>query len=141
MRRHAAVPSSVERSLLTVYWAISGYGLRASRALTALLVVLILGTVGFATVGFAAASRVEYRPVAPGTTGQPAVYQQVTVPTSRPGWRAAVDQSVDSTTALLRTTSAQPLTATGRAIQVTLRLLGPLLLGLAVFAVRGRVKR
>jgi hypothetical protein len=141
MRRHAATLHSVERALLTAFWMVSGYGLRATRALAALLVLLVLGTVGFATVGFAASNRIEYRPVGPSTAGQSAVYQQVTVPTARPGWTAAVDHSIDSTTALLRATEPRPLTAAGRAIEIALRLLGPLLLGLAVLAVRGRVKR
>jgi hypothetical protein len=141
MRRHAATPRSAERALLTAYWAISGYGLRATRTLTALLILLVLGTVGFATVGFAASSRTEYRPASLTTTGQPAVYRQVTVPAARPGWTAAVDQSLDSATALLRATQPRSLTPIGRAIEITLRLLGPLLLGLAVLAVRGRVKR
>jgi uncharacterized protein YjbI with pentapeptide repeats len=141
MRRLSAPARSVERVLLSAYWAVSGYGLRASRAVAALLVVLALGTVGFATVGFADMNRVEYRPVTSGAAGQPAVYQQVTVPAGRPGWGAAIDQSIDSSTALLRTDQSRPLTASGRAIEVTLRLLGPLLLGLAVLAVRGRIKR
>ena len=141
MRRLAAPVRSVERALLSAYKAISGYGLRASRAVAALLVVLALGTIGFATVGFADLNRVEYRPATSGAAGQPAVYQQVTVPAGRPGWGAAIDQSIDSATALLRTDQSRPLTATGRAIEVALRVLGPLLLGLAVLAVRGRVKR
>jgi uncharacterized protein YjbI with pentapeptide repeats len=141
MRRLAAPARSVERALLSAYWAVSGYGLRASRAVAALLVVLALGTVGFATVGFADLNRVEYRPVTSGVAGQPAVYQQVMVPSGRPGWGEAIDQSIDSATALLRTDQSRPLTAIGRAVEVALRLLGPLLLGLAVLAVRGRVKR
>jgi hypothetical protein len=141
MRRFAAPTWSVERVLLSAYWAVSGYGLRASRAVVAWLVALALGTIGFATVGFAELSRVEYHPATSGAAGQPAVYQQVTVPAGRPGWAAAIDHSIDSATALLRTNQPRPLTATGRGIEVTLRLLGPLLLGLAVLAVRGRVKR
>jgi hypothetical protein len=141
MRRLAAPTRSVERALLSAYWAVSGYGLRASRAVAALLVVLALGMVGFATVGFADLNRVEYHPVTSVAAGQPAVYQQVTVPVGHPGWGAAIDHSIDSATALLRTDQSRPLTASGRAIEVALRLLGPLLLGLAVLAVRGRVKR
>ena len=141
MRRLGARTCSVERALLSAYWAVSGYGLRASRAVAALLVVLALGTVGFATVGFTDLNRVEYRPVTSSAAGQPAVYQQVTVPAGRPGWGAAIDHSIDSSTALLRTDQSRPLTATGRVIEVALRLLGPLLLGLAVLAVRGRLKR
>ena len=85
MRRLAPPAHCVERALLSAYWAVSGYGLRASRAVATLLVVLALGTVGFATAGVADMNRVEYRPVTSALPGQPAVYQQVTVPAGRPG--------------------------------------------------------
>jgi hypothetical protein len=141
MRRFAARVRSAERILLTAYWAVSGYGLRATRALAALLLFLIVGTVGFETIGFAPSNRLEYRPVAPIAAGQPAVYQQVAVADARPGWEAAADHSVESATSLLRTPPPQELTLVGRIIEVTLRLLGPLLLGLTILSVRGRVKR
>jgi hypothetical protein len=141
MRRLAAPSRSVDRALLTAYWAVAGYGLRAWRALAMLLVTLVFGTVGFATVGFAAATRTEYRPVTPTLPGQSAVYRQVNVPDGRPGWAAAAGHSIDSATSLLRPAQPAPLTFWGRALEVALRLLGPVLLGLAVLAVRGRVKR
>lgn len=40
MRRQAA--RGVERWLLTGYWAVSGYGLRASRAVAAFLIVVVV---------------------------------------------------------------------------------------------------
>jgi hypothetical protein len=141
MRRLSARPGGFERILLTVYWALSGYGLRAARALTALIILLTVGTVGFATVGFAPSNRVEFRPAEQTAPSQPVIYRQVTVPGSRPGWGAAVDQSVNSATALLRPTVPRPLTGVGQAVEGALRLLGPILLGLAILAVRGRVKR
>ena len=139
MRRRAASPRSVERALLFLYWLVAGYGLRASRALAALLLVLTLATVGFVVVGFA-----------PSMT---TVYQQVTVPSGityepreirgvPPGWSEAATYSLQSITSLLRTTTNQPLlTASGQVIDIVLRLLGPVLFGLAILAVRGRVKR
>ncbi|HET8683729.1 MAG TPA: pentapeptide repeat-containing protein [Micromonosporaceae bacterium] len=139
MRRHARSTPAGERLILTLYWALSGYGLRATRALVALLIVLALGTAGLATVGFAPSQRVEYHPVA-GATG-PAAYRQVSTPGSRPGWAAAFEYSIDSATSLLRTPQAPPLTPAGRAMEIVIRLLGPLLLGLALLAVRNRVKR
>jgi uncharacterized protein YjbI with pentapeptide repeats len=141
MRRLAAPPRSVDRALLTAYWAVAGYGLRAWRPLVALLVALAVATVGFATVGFGAATGTEYRPATPTRAGQPVVYRQVTVPAGRPRWAAALDHSVDSATSLLRPTQPAPLTVPGRLIEIALRLLGPVLLGLAVLAIRGRVKR
>ncbi|HZN16800.1 MAG TPA: pentapeptide repeat-containing protein [Micromonosporaceae bacterium] len=139
MRRHARSTPAGERLILTLYWALSGYGLRATRAFAALLTVLALGTVGLATVGFAPSQRVEYHPIA-GATG-PVAYQQVSTPGARPGWAAAFEYSIDSATSLLRTPQTPPLTPAGRALEITIRLLGPLLLGLALLAVRNRVKR
>ena len=141
MRRHASSGPVGERLVLTAYWALSGYGLRATRALAAVLVVLALATVGFATVGFAPSEQVEYHPIGQAATGQPTAYRQVSVPGPRPGWSAAVDHSIDSATSLLRATQPEPLTLTGRVVEIALRLLGPLLLGLAVLAIRNRVKR
>ncbi len=42
MRRRAAEPWSVERSILTLYWLVSGYGLRAWRAVAALVMVVVV---------------------------------------------------------------------------------------------------
>lgn len=138
MRRLAATPRSWERVLLTAYWAVSGYGLRASRALATLVLVLALGTLGFATIGFGPSTQTAYLPV---TSTQPVSYRQVSQTGPKPGWAAAVDQSVDSATALLRQNTPRPLTTPGRVIEILLRLLGPLLIGLAVLALRNRVKR
>lgn len=138
MRRMAAAQRSWERVLLTAYWAVSGYGLRATRALATLTLVLALATLGFATIGFAPSTQTAYQPV---TTTPPIAYRQVSQPGPKPGWVAAIDQSVDSATALLRQNTPRPLTTTGRVIEILLRLLGPLLLGLAVLALRNRVKR
>jgi uncharacterized protein YjbI with pentapeptide repeats len=137
MRRHAPTTQAGERRILALYWALSGYGLRASRAIAALLLLLLLTTTGFATVGFAASQRTEYHPIA----GQAGAYAQTVTAGPKPGWAAALDHSLDSATSLLRTPEAPPLTQPGKVLEITLRLLGPLLLGLAVLAVRNRVKR
>jgi uncharacterized protein YjbI with pentapeptide repeats len=141
MRRAAAAPRSVERGLLTAYWAIAGYGQRASRALAALVLLLSIGAVGFATIGFDASSRIEYRPVATAQPGQPVTYRQESVPGTRPGWVDAAFHSVESATSLLRPTPSRAFTPAGRVLEISLRILGPLLLGLMILAIRGRVKR
>jgi hypothetical protein len=135
----ATAQGRAERGILTAYWLVSGYGLRASRALATLLLILALATVGFVTVGFA-----------PSTT---TAYQQVTLPSggtryepreirgAPPGWAEAATYSVQSTTSLLRAPTTEPLTESGRVIEIMVRLLGPLLIGLALLALRGRVKR
>lgn len=48
--------------------------------------------------------------------------------------------SAESATALLRGPD-RPLTNLGRALHLTIRLLGPVLLGLTILSIRGRVKR
>ena len=74
----------------------------------------------------------EYRPIGPSTTGQPAAYgRSPYLPAARDG-PAAMDHSIDSATSLLRATQPRPVTPVGRTLEITLRLLGPLLLGLAV---------
>jgi hypothetical protein len=52
-----------------------------------------------------------------------------------------VEFAVDTATSLLRTRSDRPLTGTGRVTELGLRFAGPLLLGLALLSLRGRVKR
>jgi uncharacterized protein YjbI with pentapeptide repeats len=135
--------SWVERAILAVYWLVSGYGLRASRALVSLIVVLAAATIMFVTIGFGRLQTIRYQPIGAATSGHAAVYEQIVAAHgSRPGWAAAVTYSVDGATSLLRPAQLlQPLTAAGEATEVALRLLGPLLLGLAVLAVRNRVKR
>jgi hypothetical protein len=108
--------AAAEYAILTLYWLVSGYGLRAWRALTSLTAVVLVASVIFAFWGFAGAA----------------------------GWgdlRPALIYSVQATTALLRGLDARRLTELGEWTQIALRLIGPVLLGLAVLSVRGRVKR
>ena len=55
-------PQRLETVLLTTYWAVSGYGLRAARAVAALALILTLATVGFITIGFSRAQQTVYTP-------------------------------------------------------------------------------
>lgn len=105
--------ATAEHALLWLYWAVSGYGLRAWRALAALVVVLLAASVIFRYAGF------------PGDTHT---------------YAASLRFSVQSAMSLLRGTD-EPLTPTGEWVALALRLLGPLLFGLALLAVRGRVRR
>lgn len=141
MRRRASTTPAGERFLLFLYWALSGYGLRATRSLTALAIVLALATAGFATIGFAASATITFLPVGHPHSGAAAAYRQTTAAGPHPGWLTAFIYSVDSSTSLLSTPQSQPLTGIGNAIQILLKLLGPLFAGLALLAVRNRVKR
>ena len=104
----------VERGILTAYWLVSGYGLRAWRAVAALALVTAVLAVAFHLVGFA----VPPRPVSYWTS---LLY----------AFRATLSLTDNRVT----------LTAWGQLLQGVLKLTGPVLLGLALLALRGRVKR
>jgi hypothetical protein len=128
MRRHArrtvrtagsarsgqASRGRVERGILTAYWLVSGYGLRAWRALACLTAVTALLALAFHFVGFAA-------PPQPVSYWTSLLY----------AFRATLSLTDDQV----------KLTAWGELLQGVLRLTGPVLLGLALLALRGRVKR
>jgi uncharacterized protein YjbI with pentapeptide repeats len=125
MRRHAygradrgenAKPwyGRVDRGVLTAYWLVSGYGLRAWRALAWLVGITVAFALAFHVVGFT-------RPPQPPTYWTSLLY------------------AFRSTISL--TDSEVTLTAWGQLLQALLRLTGPVLLGLALLALRNRVKR
>jgi hypothetical protein len=114
LHRPAALPAEAARPPGRTK---GGYGLRASRALLALLVTVALFAVCFWLFGF----KTQPRAQPPGLTG-------------------SLLFSIESTTSLLRGQRLD-LTEPGRALQIVLRLLGPLFFGLALLSLRGRVKR
>ena len=115
MRRLAPSAPFGERAVLFLYWMASGYGLRAMRALSCLLMVATLVAFVMHNIGFAN-TRVEF--------GASALYV---------------------TEAALSLQSGSPgtdvLTWQGEILRILMRLIGPLLLGLALLSVRNRVKR
>jgi hypothetical protein len=128
MRRHAqpltdTIPGGqsgassrgrVERGILTAYLLVSGYGLRAWRPVIALTLVTAVMAVAFHLVGFI----IPPRPVSYWTS---LLYT----------FRATLSLTDDQV----------KLTAWGQLFQAVLRLTGPVLLGLALLALRSRVKR
>ena len=113
-RSGAASRGRVERIILTAYWLVSGYSLRAWRAIAWLAVITALFAAAFHLVGFA----IPPRPVSYWTS---LLY----------AFRATLSLADNQVT----------LTAWGSLLQAVLRLTGPVLLGLALLALRGRVKR
>jgi uncharacterized protein YjbI with pentapeptide repeats len=115
MRRRGS--SGWERVILTLYWLASGYGLRASRAIAALAATVVLVAVGLAAFsGF---------------------------DPDQGFWKSLLF-SAESTSSLFRAPdppNGATLNDEGHVFQMTLRLLGPLFIGLALLALRGRVKR
>lgn len=113
MRRITASFWSVERWLLTVYWLVSGYGLRSFRACALLLGVLAVSGVLLQQFGFVSHA-------IPSFIESCLLVAQVSLGLKR---------------------SPQTLSPEGSIVIVVARLLLPLLLALALLAVRARVKR
>ena len=116
MRRHDPGSPWAERLVLGAYWLLSGYALRAWRALAALAVVIGLVGVGFSRIGF-------HHPH----------------PSQLVSWLYALQASV-SLEGKARQLSGQ-LTLPGELLRVGLRFTGLVLLALAVLSVQGRVRR
>ncbi|MGC2997926.1 pentapeptide repeat-containing protein [Streptomyces sp. G35A] len=149
MRRHDATRPWGERALLTAYWALSGYGLRASRALA------WLGTAITATIVVMVLWGLPTDDPKPTTTGrQVAVGQEVVLTTDTPDpvsptgpltERVTTERFEKSLRVVINSvvfrSSGQDLTTTGTYTEMTSRLAEPVLLGLAVLAVRSRIKR
>jgi uncharacterized protein YjbI with pentapeptide repeats len=132
--------SATELAILTGYWLVSGHALRAWRALASLLVLIVLAAVGVALWGFAAPQQ-PLRPARVDSAGTIVYAQpQVERPSGIDELPEAIRFSAESATALLRGPD-RLLTLPGWTLHMTLRLLGPVLLGLAVLSIRGRVKR
>ncbi|MYR16463.1 hypothetical protein GTY62_38890 [Streptomyces sp. SID724] len=146
MRRHAADIPRTERGLLTAYWALSGYGLRASRALAWLGAAMFLTIVLLMAFGLA-----QETPKQTATGTVPAGGGKVTFeidkddPRNPTGDRFTGERFEKALNVTLNSvvfrSSGQDLTTAGTYIEMTSRLTEPVLLGLAVLAVRNRVKR
>jgi len=150
MRRNATATPVGERIILWLYWLISGYGLRALRSLTALLVVGVIVTTVLVGWGLAANAPPQDLTGTIISSAGNRTRIDATLNTAAPQlppapqrWtgqrtRTALEVTIDSI--VFRTTD-QPLTAAGAWITDAARILGPVLLALALLAVRGRVKR
>jgi len=68
MASRAYPPHRFENALLTAYWAVSGYGVKASRALLALPLVLAAAAILFVAVGFGRTQQTVYVPARPTVT-------------------------------------------------------------------------
>jgi hypothetical protein len=122
MRRKVKIPTNTrlskrlslyaEHSLLWVYWAVSGYALRPSRAVISLILTILLFSLALLAWGFPQTQSYTY----------------------------AVLYSAQSVTSLLRAPTVA-LTTAGEWLSIGLRLLGPLFFGLILVSLRGRVRR
>jgi uncharacterized protein YjbI with pentapeptide repeats len=119
--KHDAQPAPLfERALLQAYWAVSGYGLRASRALIIFALVVFSAAILFTNGTFAV----------------------VTDTATAPQFHEALEFTARESIPLLQL--RQPklhVQGPGTALDFLVRLSGPVLLGLFVLAIRGRIKR
>ncbi|WP_405842316.1 pentapeptide repeat-containing protein [Streptomyces sp. NBC_01518] len=147
MRRHDRKRPRGERALLSLYWAVSGYGLRASRALAWLLgamaaTVLVMMLWGLPkdvpTTGTGGRSTGQSVSQASGTTDpvdpDGPLAQRMTSERFEKSVRVVINSVVFRS-------APQTLTTSGTYTEMLSRLVEPALLGLAALAIRGRVKR
>lgn len=105
-----------DRGVLFGYWLLSAYGLKATRALAALAIVILTASCAMRAWGIAP----------PPTISQAIIY------------------STQSMSSLFRSATTPPhthVTETGEVIETALRIVGPILIALALLALRARVKR
>ncbi|MGV9933982.1 pentapeptide repeat-containing protein [Streptomyces olivaceoviridis] len=147
MRRLDPARPRGERRLLALYWAISGYGLRASRALGWLLTAMTATVLSMMLWGL---PKDEPKPQSTGTlTGRHLTFSTDTPDPVNPEGPVTARLTVQRFDKSLRVvinsvifrSSGQDLTTAGTYIEMLSRIGEPALLGLAVLAVRGRIKR
>ncbi|MFF4101318.1 pentapeptide repeat-containing protein [Streptomyces sp. NPDC001903] len=147
MRRHANDIPRSERILLTAYWALSGYGLRASRALGWLMLAMTVTVLVMMLWGL---PKDDPKPLSTGTFDG----RRITMTTTTPDpvnpdgpfrERLSTQRFEKSLRVVINSvvfrSSGQSLTTVGTYSEMASRFGEPVLLGLAALAVRGRVKR
>ncbi len=147
MRRHdhTGTPPG-ERGLLHGYWLLSGYGLRASRALgwlAAAMLVTITLLMGFGIPQDSPKQQATGTvPPGGGTATFVIDKKDPRNPTGDRFTSKRFDKALNVTlNSVVFRSSGQDLTTSGTYIEMASRLLEPTLLALAALAVRGRIKR
>ncbi|WP_252370200.1 hypothetical protein [Streptomyces hygroscopicus] len=146
MRRHSKAWRTAERWLLQLYWLLSGYGLRASRALGWLALAMM--TTILLLMGFGLP---QDSPKQEATGTVPPGGGKVTFeidkdnpqnPTHNRFTTKRFEKALSVTlNSVVFRSSGQDLTTAGGYIEMASRFSEPVLLGLAALAIRGRVKR
>ncbi|MFD5898572.1 pentapeptide repeat-containing protein [Streptomyces sp. NPDC060366] len=145
-RRHRR--SRAERGLLTGYWALSGYGLRASRALAWLALAMTTTVITLMMWGLPTN---DPKPRTIGTLPEAGQVLALTTNTAAPavtgtlGGRFTAERATKAiriaVNSVIFRSSGQNLTTTGENIEMASRFFEPVLLGFAAVAIRNRVKR
>jgi hypothetical protein len=154
MRRHSRTTPAAERGIIWLYWLISGYGLRSLRSLAALVLLGIVVTVALTGWGLGVTApvttppqqmvgvvspaphkRAEFKATLSGVTPQlPPVSQRWTKDRTETALEVTFESFV------FRSTD-EPLTTAGTWVTIVARIVGPVLIALALLAVRNRVRR
>ncbi len=144
MRRHSKGWGLGERWLLQLYWLLSGYGLRASRALGWLALAMmttILLMMGFGLPQYSPKQEI----VRERVDGEWKTFidkDDPKNPTEDRFTTKRFDKALSVTlNSVVFRSSGQDLTTAGAYIEMASRFSEPVLLGLAALAIRGRVKR
>jgi uncharacterized protein YjbI with pentapeptide repeats len=137
------LPSSwVERAVLYVYWIVSGYSSRSSRALLTLALVIFSAALLYTAPGFATVTPppAQIATIDP-TNGQ--VTYTSPPPPMRPTFATALDYAARESVSLLEGSGTSLITTKwpGDLVNAIVRLAGPVLLAFAIFALRSRTKR
>ncbi|MFJ2930743.1 pentapeptide repeat-containing protein [Streptomyces massasporeus] len=147
MRRNDTSRPRSERCLLTLYCLVSGYGLRAGRALMWLGAAIVATLASLIFWGLPSQTPTTVSDgVIRGTT-----FREVTVtpkplnPTGPLGNRITVQRFDKAVRVVVNSvafrSSGQALTTSGTYIEMSSRIVEPIFLGLALLAIRGRLKR
>jgi uncharacterized protein YjbI with pentapeptide repeats len=154
MRRHSRTSPAAERGIIWLYWLISGYGLRSLRSLAALVLLAIVVTTALTGLGLGAAAPVTTPPQQMAGTISAAAHKPAEIKATLSGitpqlppdsqrWtkdRTVTALEVTFESFVFRSTD-QPLTTAGSWITIVARIVGPVLIALALLAVRNRVRR
>ncbi|MDX3499557.1 pentapeptide repeat-containing protein [Streptomyces turgidiscabies] len=146
MRRHSRTWKEAERWLLQAYWLLSGYGLRASRALGWLSIAMVTTIFLMMTFGLPKESpKQEVTGILPANGGLAKFNISKDDPVNATedrltGKRFEKSLNVTLNSVVFRS-SGDDLTTAGGYIEMASRFSEPILLGLAALAIRGRVKR
>ncbi|MCG3043347.1 pentapeptide repeat-containing protein [Streptomyces sp. S1A] len=147
MRRHDRTGTSrAERGLLHAYWMLSGYGLRAVRALGWLAAAMLVTVVLLMGFGLPEEDpKQEAAGTVPPGGGRVTFEIEKGDPRNPTGDRFIGERFEKALNVTLNSvvfrSSGQDLTTAGTYIEMASRFVEPTLLALAVLAIRGRVKR
>ncbi|WP_405693931.1 pentapeptide repeat-containing protein [Streptomyces sp. NBC_01185] len=143
MRRCDPGRSKAEKFLIALYWAVSGYGLRATRALVALVLTMVVTVALLMLFGIPMKDplqEVRSKGVARMVIDTPdadlnnAIRDRLSVERSEKALKVTLDSVVFRS-------GGQNLTKLGNYVEMISRVLGPLLLALYLLALRSRIKR